>query len=291
MTARGGLYDIRKPRIRTVQPAVPNGASVLIACGGGYRYLNVRWEAESAARWFSQRGFTAFILFYRLPDEGWAAGPMAPLQDAMRAIRLIRLAAMGTDVIGLGSDGKGARLPLDPHRVGVVGFSAGGHLAGMLAANPFEHAYHALDSADQVDPRPDFAVLGYPVVTLMPPYDHTSTRRHLVGAHPTVEESKLWSVESHVDRRFPPVFMVQAQDDDVVSPENTEILRKACDAHRVPAERVLLTSGGHGFAMGRKGTASAHWAEARLEPWLKMWALPSSPPPGGPRGPGEHEKG
>ncbi|MBP1851022.1 alpha/beta hydrolase [Rhizobium halophytocola] len=257
-TARGAVSNVATPHLRVVRPAVSNGAAVLIAGGGGYRRIEEGAESDPAADWFAARGITAFVLTYRLPGEGWVSGAKAPLEDAVRAMRVIRAGAPA--------------FRLDIGRVGVIGFSAGGHLAGMLATQAFEPVYGASDGIDLVSARPDFAVLAYPVVTLVPPYDHTVTRRSLVGAHPTSAQSREWSVETHVDKACPPFFLVQAVDDPIASPMNTVILKRALDAHDVPADLLQLGSGGHGFGMGRPGSATESWTQT-LAGWLKARAL------------------
>lgn len=243
--AKGAISNIAVPKIDIYQPASPNGMAVLITAGGGYKRIEMRNEALPAARWLNARGITAFVLSYRLPDEGWEAGPLAPLQDAQRALRLIRANA-GT-------------FKIDPERLGVLGFSAGGHLLGMAAARSAFASYPAIDDADALPARPAFAALVYPVITLKPPYDHTSTRKVLIGSHPSPALSSEWSVEDHVKARCPPVFLAQAEDDPVSNPQNTLIMQAACEQAHVPVELHRLADGGHGFGMGKPGTASMQW--------------------------------
>jgi len=257
--AKGAISNIAVPKIDIYQPASANGMAVLIAAGGGYRRIEMRNEALPAARWLNARGITAFVLSYRLPDEGWDAGPLAPLQDAQRALRLIRSNA--------------GRFKIDPARLGVLGFSAGGHLLGMAAARSAFASYAAIDSANALSARPSFAALIYPVITLKPPYDHTSTRKVLIGSHPSPALSSEWSVEDHVKARCPPVFLVQAEDDPVSDPQNTLIMQAACDQAHVPVELHRLANGGHGFGMGKPGTASMRWP-GYLASWLDKQTLP-----------------
>ena len=243
--AKGAISNIAVPKIDIYQPASPNGMAVLIAAGGGYKRIEMRNEALPAARWLNARGITAFVLSYRLPDEGWEAGPLAPLQDAQRALRLIQANA--------------GKFKIDPERLGVLGFSAGGHLLGMAAARSAFASYPAIDDADALPARPAFAALVYPVITLKPPYDHTSTRKVLIGSHPSPALSSEWSVEDHVKAHCPPVFLVQAGDDPVSDPQNTLIMQAACEHAHVPVELHRLADGGHGFGMGKPGTASMQW--------------------------------
>ncbi len=252
-TDKGAVSNIVTPSLQVFAPEKANGASVLIAAGGGYKRIELEKEAYPAARWLTARGITAFALTYRLPREGWSNGPLAPLQDAQRALRVIRAEALSRH--------------LDPTRVGVLGFSAGGHLMGLAATRSAFASYQLVDTVDSQSARPDLAALIYPVITLKSPYDHTSARRSLVGTHPDAQASAQWSVETHVRSGCPPVFLVQAQDDPISDPANTLIMADACSRAGVPAELHRLPSGGHGFGMGKPGTPSAEWP-AWWEQWL-----------------------
>jgi acetyl esterase/lipase len=249
----GAVRNIAEPHVEVAMPSAPNGATVLIAAGGGYKRIEIDNEARPAARWLSQRGVTAFTLSYRLPIEGWPAGPLAPLQDAQRAIRLVRHHAAG--------------MGLDTTRIGVLGFSAGGHLMG-LASSRFDFpSYEPADELDALSSRPDASALIYPIITLEPPYDQTSTRRSLVGPHPSLQQSKDWSVETWTNPSCPPFFLCQAIDDQVSDPKNTIIIADACRQQNVPVELERLAGGGHGFDMGRAGTPSDHWT-LKFDRWL-----------------------
>lgn len=216
--------------------------------------INASRKARSypAARWLAARGIYAFVLTYRLPIEGWAAGPLAPLQDAQRAFRLVRARASDWQI--------------DPHRIGALGFSAGGHLMGLAAARSAFAPYEAVDDIDRQSARPDVAALIYPVITLAAPYDHTSTRRSLIGRHPTDEATREWSVESHVSKDCPPVFLTQADDDRISDPANSRIMREACEKAGVDVEFHPIASGGHGFDMGKAGTPTEEWPN-----WYEVW--------------------
>ena len=254
---KGAVSNIAAPSLEVYSPEHPNGAAVLIAGGGGYKRIELASEARPAAHWLASRGVTAFVLRYRLPGEGWRAGPLAPLQDAQRALRLVRAQA--------------AQRAIDPGRVGVLGFSAGGHLMGLAATRSGFSAYPAVDGADAASARPAQAALIYPVVTLLPPYDHTSTRSQLLGRRSSPSLASEWSVETHVRAHCPPMFLVQAQDDPVSNIADTALLQHACQAAGVPVERHVLASGGHGFGMGRPNTPSAQWP-TWYEAWLRSHA-------------------
>jgi acetyl esterase/lipase len=245
--AKGAISNIAIPSMEVFQPAKPNGAAVLVAGGGGYKRIEARKEALPAAAWLADKGFTAFVLSYRLPGEGWSDGPLAPLQDAQRALRLI------------GQNAK--RFQIDPERIGVLGFSAGGHLLGLASTRSAFPSYNAVDMIDSLSARPAFSALIYPIITLEPPYDHTSSRRILIGKHPSAAESAEWSVQTHVRSQCPPMFLVQAKDDPISDPANTSIMADACRKAGIPVELHQLTSGGHGFGMGEKGTPTAAWPD------------------------------
>ncbi len=251
-SAKGALSHVVTPMLEVFMPARPNGGAALIAGGGGYKRIQMESEAYPAARWLAQRGVTAFVLDYRLPGDGWAAGPLAPLQDAQRAIRLIRANA---HVYGL-----------DPARLLALGFSAGGHLMGMAAARPDFASYPPQDDIDKLSAQVSAAALIYPVVTLRAPYDRTSTRRVLIGPHPTAKESAGWSVDTWIGKLMPPLFAVQAQDDPIADPANITILSQAADQAGVPIETHRLSTGGHGFGMGKAGSPSAEWPT-----WFEHW--------------------
>ena len=254
----GAISHIATPTLEVFLPDRPNGATMLVAGGGGYRRIEVATEARPAARWLAERGIAAFVLSYRLPDEGWAAGPLAPLQDAQRALRLIRARAQSWR--------------LDPARIGVLGFSAGGHLMGLAATRPAFQSYQPVDATDARSAKPAAAALIYPVITLEPPFQHTTTRRILIGTHPAPGASAEWSVQTHVQASCPPVFLVQAADDPLSDPQNTVIMAEACEQAGVPVEFHRLPSGGHGFGMGKPGTPTGDWP-GWFEAWLRRVRL------------------
>ncbi|HTH97568.1 MAG TPA: alpha/beta hydrolase [Stellaceae bacterium] len=279
--AHGAVSDVSVPTLTVYHPPNPNGTVVIIAAGGGYRRIEIGLEARPVAMWLAAQGITACVLTYRLPPEDWGCGIFAPFQDAQRAVRLVRgtnigvakppvasSVSQGAAVHGGASQGNpsrgmaspaAARPVTGPKRVGVMGFSAGGHLMGMASAQWATDLYPPQDGLDTITARPDFAALIYPIITLRPPYNDTETRRILLGDHPTAEESAGWSVEPHVKDDCPPVFLVHAADDKVAPPENSVIMAAACRRVAVPVERLLLPSGGHAFGLGHPGTPSATW--------------------------------
>lgn len=254
----GCISNIAEPRLEVFQPQQPNGAAVLVAPGGGYTQISIAGEGVAAARWLNTLGITAFVLTYRLPREGWAVGPLAPLQDAQRALRTIRANA--------------GRFGLDGERVGVLGFSAGGHLLGLASARPDFPSYAAIDAVDDHAPTADFAALIYPVVTFKPPFDRTSSRRQMIGLEPDPTLAEEWSVETHIRRNAPPMFLVHAEDDPIISWHNSRILEQACLRSDVPVKFHRFDKGGHGFALGRVGTETMTWP-ALAAAWMKKRAI------------------
>ncbi|MFE1597716.1 alpha/beta hydrolase [Methylobacterium sp. ID0610] len=241
----GVIQSVARPCLMVVRPARPNGTAMLIAAGGGYRRIDIGHEALPTARWLAGQGVTAFVFVYRLPGEGWAAGADAPIQDVQRAIRLVRARA--------------PRYGYEPGRIAVLGFSAGGHLMGSATVRFGSPLYEPVDEDDALSARPDLAALIYPVITLRPPFDRTSSRRVLVGERPTRFASNAYSVELHVRSQSPPTFLAQAADDPVAVVDNCLLMYGALRAADVPAEMHLFERGGHGFALGVPGTPAAAW--------------------------------
>ena len=248
-----------EPLMHVMRPARPNGAGLLLIPGGGYRWAVVDKEGLDVARVFAAAGVTCYVLRYRLPADGWAAGPDAPLQDAQRALRLVRARA--------------AAEGLDPARVAVLGASAGGHLAGLLAART-DATYAALDSADTLPHRPDLTVLLYPVVTLTDPFAHAGSRTQLLGPEPTEAAIAAWSLEQMDWRGAAPTILIHALDDAAVPPENSLKLLETLRGADVPAEAHLFHEGGHGFGVRLiAGRPAEAWPElvqgfGRRQGWL-----------------------
>ncbi|WP_284246713.1 alpha/beta hydrolase, partial [Methylobacterium haplocladii] len=254
-TSRGVISGVATPCLLVIRPEKPNGAAMLVAAGGGYRKIDIGHEGIPAGTMLAKAGITAFILVYRLPGEGWAEGPDAPRQDAQRAMRLIR-----SDASAFG---------IDPTRIGLMGFSAGGHLMGEAAVSPDTPLYDAVDARDAISAAAALAALIYPVITLMAPYDRTiMTRRVLIGDSPTDAERRAYSVDAQVTDRTPPTFLVQASDDPIAVVDHPLMMYRALRAKRIPAEMHLFERGGHGFGLGVPGTPVAVWPTLFLA-WIR----------------------
>lgn len=248
-TRAGGLRDraydrIRTPHMDVFRAARPNGAAVLITPGGGYARVVIDKEGYELAAWLQARGITAFVLFYRLPAQGWADRANVPLADAQRAIRLIRARA--------------AEWRVDPARVATIGFSAGGHLCADGCTRFARTVYTPVDRADTLSARPMLSAPIYPVISMDPAIGHTSSRTHLLGNTPGAAAIAEHSPDRQVSAATPPCFLVHAEDDPVVPVENSLRFRAALKGAGVAVETHLFERGGHGF--GLRGPAG-HWPD------------------------------
>lgn len=249
------IKGVTSPTLIAFRPRHPNGTALLMAPGGGYSWVVMDKEGYEAAERFAEAGVTVFVMTYRLPQEGWSAGPAAPLQDAQRALRVIRAHAAG--------------FKIDPRRVGVIGFSAGGHVAGVLTLKFDKATYPAVDAADLASARPDFSVLMYPVATMALPHAHPGSRKNLLGENPTPAAIAEWSLETGARPDAPPTFVVHAVDDASVPVENSLRLFEALREKKVPVEMHLFQEGGHGFGIRfAVGKPAAAWPDLVLA-WMK----------------------
>ncbi|SNT01573.1 alpha/beta hydrolase [Sphingopyxis indica] len=248
------LEHITRPRLDIFRPAKPNGAAVVLAPGGGYRYVVIDKEGYELARWLAARGVTAYVLFYRLPGDGWADRADVPLADAQRAMRLVRSRAA--------VDG------IDPERVAFGGFSAGGHVATSLLTRFDAQVYAPVDAADTLSARPDALAGIYPVVSMDAAIAHPGSRGNLLGPEPSAAAEALHSPERRVRRDMPPLWLLHAEDDSVVPVANSVRLRAAARAIGNPCESHFFERGEHGFGlMKAAGLPVAIWPEL-LWNWL-----------------------
>lgn len=242
------IRGIARPVLAVWRPRDPAGGSLLVLPGGGYRIVSWDNEGTAVAGRLLPSGATVFVLAYRLPGDrlGWADEADAPLADAQRAMRLIRDDA--------------ARHGRDPADAGVLGFSAGGHLAGRLLTESDRPTYAAVDARDRQSARPAYAGLLYPVVTLKTPFTHTGSRTALAGDDEA--RAAALSVETHIAQGNAPTFLAHALDDDTVDPQNALIALAALRRAQVPCELHLFQEGMHGFGVTLPPEApAAGWPE------------------------------
>lgn len=252
-TGADGVTRISKvsvPEMFMYQPEHPNGTAVLICPGGGYRILAISHEGHDVAKALTQWGITAFVLKYRLPDdETMLNKSIGPLQDAERAMQLIREHA--------------GEWHINSKRVGVMGFSAGGHLAASLST---KYNQQLIENPKRTSFRPDFSVLVYPVISFADSITHMGSRDNLIGKKPSVEKIKSYSNELLVNKKTPPAFLVHARDDGGVPVANSMVYYNALLKHHVPAAIRYFDKGGHGFGMHNKKEAG-EWMDD-LKQWL-----------------------
>ena len=254
--ATSGFQDrfvtgVAQPLMTVFRPEKPNGAAVLIAPGGSYIRVVIDKEGFEVGHRLAAAGITSFVLRYRLPAEGWDRAADVPLQDAQRAMRLIRANA--------------ARFGVDPKRLAAMGFSAGGHVAASLATRHQAKVYDAIDAADRLDARPDLSVLMYPVIDMTRPFAHPGSHEALLGKSPARGLEVAYSPQLHVDGGTPPTFLAHAWNDPSVPTENSLNYLAALRAAKIAAEAHLFEEGGHGFGIwGARAKPAAAWPDLFL---------------------------
>ncbi|RMG17318.1 MAG: alpha/beta hydrolase [Bacteroidetes bacterium] len=255
------IRKVHEPSITVFLPGAgqANGSSVLICPGGGYTLLAWDWEGTEMAKWFNSFGVAAFVLKYRLPHwESEACRDKVALMDAARAMRLLRSRA--------------AQWQLDPDRMGIMGFSAGGHLASTLITHFDAGQPEATLEVERFSSRPDFAILMYPVITMKEAYTHRGSRNNLIGNNPSEDAVNHFSNEEHVSPQTPPTILIHANDDKGVVPENSLLFYQALRRHGVPAALHIYEQGGHGFSFARDKGAVKGWPEV-CRAWMKERGL------------------
>jgi len=244
----GKFSAATKCSLTLYRPEKPVGPALIICPGGGYGGLVLGGEGKGIAQWLNAHGITGLVLEYRLP----AGRPWVPLLDAQQAIRLARLHATEWNI--------------NPQQVGIIGFSAGGHLAATATTHFAAGQKEAGHKIDQYSSRPDFAILVYPVIT-MGELTHGGSKKNLLGPNPTPELCQEFSNELHVTDQTPPAFLAHAIDDKLVPLENSRLFYQAEKVHHLPAVLLELPNGGHGLN-GYKGPSWDAWQKQSLE-WLK----------------------
>jgi acetyl esterase/lipase len=245
------IINISEPRMIAFPAAKEkaNGTAVLICPGGGYSGVSQIKEGSEFARWFNEMGVSAFVLYYRMPNGHYAI----PLEDAQTAMSIIRKRAKEWNI--------------NKNKIGVMGFSAGGHLASTVGT-------HFKTKAQ----RPAFMILGYPVVTMKKDFTHGGSRNNLLGKNPSDDLVKLYSNELQVTKKTPPTFIVHATDDKAVPIQNSFQLYKALLDKKIVAELDTFAVGGHGFGMRKRGIPVDNWPEL-LKTWLQKQELVSPQTP------------
>ncbi|OJU09608.1 MAG: alpha/beta hydrolase [Clostridiales bacterium 43-6] len=235
---------------------ISNGTAVVICPGGGYWGLAFKHEGAQVAKWFNSFGVTAFVLKYRLPDDAIMVDKkIGPLQDAQEAIRIVRRKAKEWNI--------------NPDKVGIMGFSAGGHLAATLSTHFDDKVY---EQKDNTSARPDFSILIYPVISMDESITHMGSRESLLGKNPSSETVKYFSNELQVNEKTPPAFLVCSFDDDAVPILNSINYFLALKKYNVNSELHIYEKGGHGYGLGKSGGTESAWPEA-CKYWLKAKGL------------------
>lgn len=257
----GGWVKMKNVSVPTLEMYVPaknksNGTAVIICPGGAYSVLAIIHEGKEIAQWLNSLGITAFILNYRLPDDAIMKDKtIAALQDAQQAMRVVRLSAKEWNI--------------NPSKIGIMGFSAGGHVASSLSVHYNDTVYEPTDTTSA---RPDFSLLIYPVITMDSATTNTWSRYSLLGKTPSEKLVKYFSNELQVTKNTPTAFLVHSIDDDAVPVINSINYAMALHQNKVPCELHLYQTGSHGYGMGKSNNTESTWTNA-CEKWLKMHAL------------------
>jgi acetyl esterase/lipase len=249
------LVGVVQPTLTAILPDNPNGTSVIVAPGGAYARVVLDKEGQEIVDWLRPLGVTVFLMTYRLPAEGHENGADAPLQDGQRAVRLVRQNA--------------ADWGLDPARIGFLGFSAAGHLGASLATGFGREVHAPLDAADALSARPDFVMLGYPVISMEDGVTHAESRKNLIGEDPTPERIAAYSPDRQVTDQTPQTFLFAADDDPAVPSLNAVRLYTALHEAGVPTELHIFKEGGHGFGIERAaGLPAGRWWPPLARDWM-----------------------
>ena len=250
------ISAVQEPEIAVYLPAKSNanGTGVVICPGGGYWVLAWDWEGSWMAKWLNEMGIAAFVLKYRLP--GWESdecNDKVALMDAQRAMRLVR--------------SKAVDWRLDPDRIGIMGFSAGGHLASSLSTHFDRGIENAQLPIDGFSSRPDFSILMYPVISMDTTIAHRGSRRNIIGDTPSAEMEEYYSNEKQITAETPPALLIHADNDKGVIPENSIVYYQGLRKHGIPAALHIFESGGHGFSFGKGLGDVEGWPRVAKE-WL-----------------------
>ncbi len=248
------IQNISDPDMAVYLPkaGTETGTAVLIIPGGGYGIVAIDHEGYAIAKWLNEHGIAGIVLKYRLPSDSIMENKsIGPLQDAQEAMRIIRRNAVNWKI--------------DSKKIGVMGFSAGGHLASTLSTHYNEKVY---ELKDKISARPDFSLLVYPVITFDATFTHMGTRNNLIGENPSENQIKKFSNELQINSETPPAFLVHSSDDGVVPVKNSIVYFQGLQQNKIPAELHIFQKGGHGYGLAvNKGTESS-WPGLCLQ-WMK----------------------
>lgn len=242
------IVRIGKVQVPQIEVYLPNkrsvtGQAVIICPGGGYSVLAYDWEGTDVAKLLNAHGIAAIVLKYRLPDSLSSTAPdQVPLMDAKQAMRIVRE--------------KAASWNINPNKIGIMGFSAGGHLASTLSTH-FEE-----------ETKPNFSILIYPVISMDKSIAHMGSRNNLIGKQPSAEMAKLYSNELQVTANTPPTFLIHATDDQSVPVENSLLYYQALKKNKVPTEMHIYPAGGHGFGLANGNRSLESWPVLLIE-WMR----------------------
>jgi acetyl esterase/lipase len=252
------IHAITKPTltIHLAEKTKANGTAVIIFPGGGYWVNAIEHEGHAVARQFNEQGIAAFVVKYRIPNDATMPNrERGPWQDAQQAIKVVRARASEWNI--------------NPKRVGVMGFSAGGHLAATVSTH---HAEAVIPNPEKVNLRPDFSIFIYPVISFVDGVGHMGSREQIIGKNPTQEKINFYSNELQVNAQTPPAILIHASNDEAVPVEGAIRYYQGLQRHQVPAELHIYQSGGHGFGLNNPTTADRwfdrclHWMRANK--WL-----------------------
>lgn len=250
------ISNVQVPSLEIYLPAAQNatGEAMLIFPGGGYQILAYDWEGTDIAKFLNGKGIAGIVVKYRLPSSASQKDKQnVPLIDAQRALRMVR--------------SKASEFNIQASKIGILGFSAGGHLAATLGTRFDEKMYDPVDEIDTLSARPDFMALGYPVITFGA-MTHRGSKGNLIGENPKAEMTTYFSNEKHVTKNTPPTFLVHASDDLGVPVENSLLFYKALKDAGVSATMHIYPKGGHGFSLARNDAHLRGWTERMFE-WLE----------------------
>ncbi len=250
------ISKVQEPTIEVYLPAKANatGQAMLIFPGGGYGILAYDWEGTDIAKFLNGKGIAGIVVKYRLPsDKSQENKRFVPLIDAQRALRMVRSMA---DTFNI-----------EPNKIGILGFSAGGHLASTLGTHYEEKVYEPLDDIDTQSARPDFMALGYPVISFGPD-THSGSKKNLIGENPAADLADYFSNEKQVTSNTPPTFLFHSADDGGVDVKNSILFFEALKEANVPATMHIYPKGGHGFSLARNDHHLRGWTERMFE-WIE----------------------